>query len=370
MKGFLMLFYTRPAKTVYLIIVLVLSFFVGECHVNYFECFSSDRESFINAVSQIDSFNYEESYYFENTVKEAIEGVVELATGYPEAFESDKTDEELLSYYNSIGDKSFPDIIGKLKDIKGFHFAVVDHSKNIIYSNIDEINLSDSGKDIRSFFGESGKNLLIARSCKNPYFATSSYIEFAEFIRDCAKTHKNDFDLYIRFGSVEDYNARAEECRQMHFKMRSEIEKLNNTVAVYIGFIALITLIMLIVTGKHEPKGKTYLTAMNRIPGDLLIIIHFLVLYCIATLYRTAATVIINHGMELDTFWFMHSENFYITRIKYCVMIFICVLINLLCVLKRSYKTGTILENTYVYPLVKNFINRYSRKNAETEEKS
>lgn len=368
MKGFLTLFYTRPAKTFYLIIILVLSFLVGECQVRYFEHFSSDRESFINAITQIDSFEYEKSYFFRNTVTNAIEGVVELAMEYPQAFEQGTTADELISYFDSIGDKKLPDIIRSLKDIKGFRFAVVDHGKGVVYSNIPEINGADSGENVRKSFGEPGKNLLVARSCKNPYFAKNNYIDFADPIRDCAAKYQDNFDLYIRFGSLEEFDERAEVCRQKHFEMRSKIEKLNDSVAICLVSVVLVMLVMLIVTGKHEPKGKTYLTAMNRIPGDLLVVIYAIVLYCIVALYRTSATVVINHGMELDTLWFMRSEEFYISRIKYCVVIIICVVVNLMCVLKRSYKTGILLSNTYLYPLIKNFIKRYSKKKPKEEE--
>lgn len=361
MKSFLTIFYTRPAKTVYLAIILILSLFVGECQMKYFEYMSSDKASFINAISQLDSYKYETSYYFRNTVNNAVNGVVKLSMDYTEVFEQDKTEEELLSFYDSIGDRSFLQIIEQLKEIEGFSFAVLNHDNNIIYSNIEEINCADSVTEIRKYFGDSGKNLLIARNCKNPYFATNSFIDFAEMIRDSAAEYDADFDLYIRFGSTEQFDATAEKCRQLHFEMREKIEELNNTIAVYVAVIAVIALVMLVVTGKHEPKGKTYLTPINRIPNDLIVIIYSIVLTCIVDLYRTSVSVVINYGMELDALWFMRSEDFYISRIKYCVIIFICVTVNLSCVLKRAYKTGTLLTNTYVYPVFVNLKTHLSK---------
>ena len=365
MKGFLTVFYTRPAKTVYLVVIIILSYFVGDCQVNYFEYFSADKESFINAIAQADSFDYTSSYYFKNTVKNTVESIVKLTMEHPEAFSGEKTEEELTYYFESIGDRAFAKNIEVLKEVKGLSFAVVNHSKGRVYSSLKEINGADSGVSVRKYFGESGENLLIARSCRNPYFATNSFIEFAENIRDCAKVYPDNFDLYIRFGTSDDLNSTAEECRQLHFEMRSKIEKLNDTVGIYIGCIALVALLMLIVTGKQEPKGKTYLTAMNRIPNDLLIVMYVVVIHCRVALYRTSATVIINHGMELETLWFMRSEEFYISRTKYCVMIFIYTVVNLLCVLKRAYKTGTLLSNSYTYPLLSNLIKRIGKSGDE-----
>lgn len=358
MKSFLSLFYTRPAKTIYLIIIMILAYFVGEYQVNYFKYFSEDKASFINALAQIDSFEYEKSYYFHNTVTDTAEAMVELAMEYPDTFSGKKSKDELMIYYDSIGDKSFAKNLEVLGRVDGLEFAVVNHTKAKVYSNIKEINGLRSGEDIRKYFGESGKNLLIARSCKNPYFATSTYIDFAEDIRDCAEQYADNFDLYIRFGSSEQFDATAQQCRELHFEMRKKIEKLNDTVAICIGCIVAITLLQLIVTGKQEPGGKTYLSLTNKIPVDLFTAINILVLYCIMALYRTSATVVINHGMELETLWFMRSEEFYISRTKYCAMIFICILINYLCVVKRAYKTGTILTNTYMYPAIKRFIKK------------
>ncbi len=370
MKGFLTVFYTRPAKAIYLLIIVILSYFVGEYQVKYFEYFSADKESFINSAAQVDSYDYETSYYFRNTVNNTIEAVVELTMEYPVVFSGEKSEEELMIYFDGIGDRSFAKSIEVLKSVDGLSFAVVNHSKGKVYSSIKEINGVSSGEDIRKYFGESGKNLLVARSCKNPYFATNSYIDFAENIRDCADEYPDNFDLYIRFGSIEQFDSAAEKCRQLHFEMRSKIEKLNNTVAALVICIIAVALLMLIVTGKQEPGGKTYHTAMNRIPNDLLVIIYCIVLHCIIALYRTSATVVINHGMELDTLWFMRSEEFYISRTKYCAIIFICIIINLVCVLKRSYKTGTLLTNTYSYPVISNLLKRLKRKSAEEDKEN
>lgn len=366
MKAFLTVFFTRPAKAVYIVIILVLSFFVGECQVRYFEYFTTDKESFINAVTQVDSFDYGTSYYFKNTVINTVEAVVKLTMEYPEIFSGEKSEEELTVYFESIGDRAFIQVMEALRKVRGLSFAVVNHSEGIIYSSVKHINGLDSGVDIRKYFGDSGDNLLIARSCKNPYFATNSFIGFAEDIRDCASEYTDNFDIYIMFGTTESFNSTAEECRKLHFEMRTKIEKLNDTIGLYIGCIAAVTLLLLVVTGKLEPKGKTYLTAMNRIPNDLLAVIYALVLNSIVALYRTAVTVIINHGMELETLWFMRSEEFYMSRIKYCVIIFICTVVSLLCVLKRSYKTGTLLSNTYIYPLLSNFVGRF-KKSKDTD---
>lgn len=352
MKNLRSLFFTGPAKILYSILLFVLSLLIAESNVNYFLFYVEDNESFINAVTQIDSFDYQTSHYFKNTVRKTVDNVIQLSMEYQEVFEVDASVEELLNRYADIGDKRFSRIYEDLVAMHGFQFAVVNHSNRKIYSNIEQINGKNSSTNIRKYFGQYENTLLIARSCKNPYFATDTYIDFAEYIRECAKAYEDDFDLYISFGPQESFEKKAENYKELHFAMREKIEKLNNKIAIHFAVLIGLIVVALIVTGKQEPKGKTYCTTINRLPNDLLGLLYGIVLVCLSSLYRTAASMLISHGNELDEFWFTHSQKFYADRIKFCVVLFICAATNLLCIFKRQYKTGLLLKNTYIYNFI------------------
>jgi len=353
MKNFRSLFFTVPAKVIYSVILVILACFIAECQICYFDYYSKDSESFINAMSQIDSFNYENSRYFKNTVRSTVDDVIKLSMDYPEVFENDTDVTELMNYYNSIGNSSFSKIYQNLSSMKGFRFALVNHGKRKIFSNIAQINQKSSAVNVREHFGKEGANLLIARSCHNPYFATDSvFIDFAEDIRSTAQKYADDFDLYISFGTEESFEETRRQCEELHFTMRRKIEKLNDTVAVYIVATVLIIILLMTVTGKHEPKGKTYPTVMNRLPNDLIIFLYSVVLICLSSLYRTAISMIISHGNELDEFWFTHSRDFYTNRVKFCIVLFICIATNLLGILKRQYKMGLLFKNSYIHNFI------------------
>lgn len=352
MKRFLSFFYTVPIKIIMVVTLFVISVFIGKCQVRYLTLFNEDNESFVNAMAQIDSFNYESSRYFKNTVKNTVENVVLVSMKYEEIFQKDISAEDFLAYCSSIGDTTFPKVYSQLKNMKGLRFALVNLDNHHIYSNIDEINGKASTTDIRNYFGEVDKTLMIARNCKNPYFATNFYIDFADMIRNCAKNYEDDFDLYISFGSESDFSEREEYCRQLHFDMRERIEDLNNTVAFLLVTLLFNITIIVTVTGKIEPGGKTYPSVMNRLPNDLLLIIYTIVLGCISSLYRTTITMITTHGTELDEFWFTHSETFYNNRTTLCVVIFICAATDIICILKRQYKMGKLFKNTLLYDFV------------------
>lgn len=355
MKNFLALFFSMPAKIIMVILLFINSLFIGNIQLKYFTYFNEDNESFVNAITQIDSFNYESSHYFRNSVKNTIENITLFSMEYSEIFQQDVSAEKFLAYCSSIGDTTFPRAYEQLKGMKGLRFALINHSEHKIYSNIKEINGKDSSLNVRKHFGEGGKTLLIARSCKNPYFATDRYIDYAEHIRNCAEKYEDNFDLYISFGTEKDFNEKEAFYRELHFNMREKIEKLNDTIAILAALAVLIIIVILTVTGKSEPGGKTYPTIMNRLPNDLLILIYGIVLACIITLYRTAASMLVSHGNELDEFWFTHSIGFYENRIRFCVVIFVCAATNIICILKRQYKMGTLVKNTFIYDFLNTF---------------
>ena len=254
-----------------------------------------------------------------------------------------------------------------MSSMKGFHFALVNRSKQIIYSDISEINGTHSSTNIKNYFSGQGKNQLIVHSCQNPYFATDSFISFAEFIRKASEVYEDDFDIYITFGSEESFAKTESKCRQLHTDMRSNIEKLNNTALLYIAGLILITIIILTVTGKQEPCGKTYPTTVNKLPNDLITALYGIVLICQISLYSTTASMLLSHGNELDTFWFTHSQAFYTTRIRFCIVVFICAAVNLLCILKRQYKMGLLIKNTYIYSGITKLKEIIKRNNTDSK---
>lgn len=363
MKNILNLFFTIPAKIIMSVVFLVLSVVIADCQVEYFTLYKQDNESFVNAMTQIDNFDYETSHYYKNSVMNTVEGITLLCMNYSDIFDKKLTETELLSYYNSIGDTAFPNAYEQLSEMKGLRFALVNHDRKKIYSNISAINGIDSSKNIRNYFGETGRSLLIARSCKNPYFATDAFIDFADGIRRCAEKYNEDFDLYISFGDEEIFKEKEAYYKNLHFEMRGKIEKLNDKVAVHSVLLLVFTAILLTVTGKQELKGKTYGTIMNRLPNDMLLLIYGTVLVCLSSLYRTALSMLLTHGDELDTFWFTRTEDFYTGRIKFCIVIFLCAGLNLLCILKRQYKMGTLVKNTYLYPYFESLKKLKQRKN-------
>lgn len=352
MKSLLNLFFTVPAKIIISLIFFMLSVVIADCQVEYFTLFKQDNVSFVNAVAQVDNFDYESSRYYKSSVRDTVESITLLCMEYSDIFEGEADATELLSHYNSIGDTAFPRIYERLSAMKGLRFALVNHNSKKIYSNIAEINGLDSSKNIRNYFGEASRGLLIARSCKNPYFATDTFIDFADDIRECAEKYDGDFDLYISFGDEEVYKENEARCERLHFEMRGRIEKLNDKVVIHGALLLFFGAILLTVTGKQELKGKTYGTIMNRLPNDMLLLIYATVLICLSSLYRTALDMLLSHGNELDTFWFTRTEDFYTNRIKFCIVIFLCAGLNLLCILKRQYKMGMLFKNTYIYPYI------------------
>ncbi len=368
MKNFFSFFFTMPVKGFFCLLLFTLSLLFSECNVRYFTLYSMDNESFVNASLQLDSFDYETSYYFKNTVETTLEDVITLCFEYEEIFDGTKSPNELMNHFSNIGDSTFSEICKNLSSMEGLHFALVNHGKQKIYSDIPEINDAHSSADVKKHFAGQGKNQLIVHSCQNPYFATDSFISFAEFIREAAADYEDSFDIYITFGSEESFTETEKECEKLHTNMRNSIEKINNTALICAAAILLVALILLTVTGKQEPGGKTYPTVVNRLPNDLITLLYGIVLVCEVSLYGTTSSMLLSHGNELDAFWFTHSNAFYTTRIRFCIVVFICAAVNLLCILKRQYKMGMLVKNTYIYSFITTLKTiKKSEKNKKTD---
>lgn len=368
MKNKLNLFYTLPAKAALSVIFFVLSIVIADCQVEYFALYKQDNESFVNAIAQVDAFDYETSHYYKNTVRGTVENVTLMCMNYSGIFSGESTAEEILSHYSSIGDTGFLRAYDFLSGCRGLHFAVVNHDRKKIYSDIADINGLSSSTDIRRYFGKADRNLLIARSCRNPCFATVTFIDFAEDIRRCAEKYDEDFDLYISFGDEAVYAENEARYEKLHFEMREKIEKLNDKIISYSLLLLFVGTMLMTVTGKREMNGKTYGTVMNRLPNDMLLFMYGTVLLCLSSLYRTSLDMLLTHGGELGAFWFARSEEFYTNRIKLCIVIFFCAGLNLLCILKRQYKMGMLFRNTYLYHFVEN-LKRF-KKGGQTPEKA
>ena len=322
MKSLLNLFYTRAFKIILSVLLFVAAYFVGECQLEYFHLYNEDRISFRNAVVQIDSFDYENSYYMRETVETTVEDIVILSTDYSDIFEKAMSAEEFIEYYVSIGDSKFLEIYDSLKSVSGIRFAFVNHTDKIIYSNIEELNGQPNSADVRRHFGAPGKNLMIARSCKTPYFETNTFIRYADYVRELAEKYNINFDLYIYFGDEASFNADAKRCEDLHFSMRRQLEKLNDTIAVLIAVVVFLGLCLVAVTGRREYRGKVYPSFINRLPNDLIVIIFTTVLGCIVSIYRTAFYMVITYEAQYDNFWFTRSESFYTNRIHICIIVF------------------------------------------------
>ena len=354
MKNILNLFFTMPAKILVSLIFLGLAVAIAECQTEYVSFYNEDNESFVNAMAQVDDFDYRSSRYYKNTVTKTVESIALICMNYSDAFAENTSVDKLVSYYSSIGDIGFLRASEQLSQMKGLQFALVNHESKKILSNIPEVNGLPSSADIRHFFGKADKNLLIARSCENPYFATDYFIDFTDEIRACAERYDDSFDLYVSFGDDATYAENEAACRELHLAMRDKIERLNDKCIIHIIILLLASAFLMTVTGKQEKGGKTYPTIMNRLPNDLLVLIYGIVLVCLSSLYRTSLDMLMTHGNELGAFWFARSEKFYSDRIEFCIVIFFCGALNLLCILKRQYRMGMLFKNTYLHSCIEN----------------
>ena len=66
-------------------------------------------------------------------------------------------------------------------------------------------------------------------------------------------------------------------------------------------------------------------------------------------------------ALRTDTYdiWFSFSAEFYILRSYIAMLVNVCILLSIGCTLKRQYRLGTLLTNTYIYQI---FLKKSDRK--------
>ncbi|MGN0448017.1 MAG: hypothetical protein ACI4GC_05670 [Acutalibacteraceae bacterium] len=352
MKNFISIFYTLPSKIILFILIFIFSFVFSANIINYFTLYNLDKTAFVNVVKQNKNFDYLSSEFYENEIETSIKNVTTLCMKYDELFSFKKGSAEFERFINESS-TALKDIFAYIENTHGLEFAVVNHDTKKIYSSIEQINLKSSDFDIRSFFSGDETNLLIARNCKSPYNERGTLQGYNEKIRDEALKYTDDFDLYIFLGNEDDFDLKVKESLERHNAALEKFEEKNISTLLYFFITVFLGIILIIIAGKNEPKGKIYPGELDKVPNDLLFTVLIILIICLNSLFNTSIYMIFQINDVDPEFWLGVSSNFYLDRAKVCICITIMAVIIGACSFKRQRRMGTLVKNTYLYRLYK-----------------
>lgn len=260
---------------------------------------------------------------------------------------------DLNDFYKRATDEDYAAITGKLESYINFNFAVVNHNTNLIVSNIPSLNAKNSDVTVRRYFGED-KNLLIVRDAKTPFFESGTMSEYVEFVSEQAKKYGDNFDVYISFGNNLEFAGDGENYSLRHTEALGKIgSDLKNTV-VFLSIMLVLFIIILRVAGRREVAGKCYMSLSDRLPNDLKFLLYLIIYISMSALYENSLYMALRTSFTED-YWLNFSPEYYMLRSDISMVIMICIITSFACTIKRQLRCGTVISNSYIYKIIKNF---------------
>lgn len=258
----------------------------------------------------------------------------------------------IIDKYRMYTDEEYNRTVTALSEIKDLHFAVVNHSKDTIISDIDEINGKPSNENIRKHFKGNEKNLLIVHSVHNPYFEKGTMTQYVEFVYEFSEKYEDNFDLYISFNENLTFPTSSEEYAQRHQTTFEITRDYVYQALILLSINLLLTVILIKVTGRRQYKGDIILATSDKIPNDLLHIPLLTIFISVLALYQLSLYMAIKPE---EAYFFNISSDMYILRAIACSLILQALSLSALASIKRQSDNKSLFTNTYVYRFIKRF---------------
>lgn len=263
--------------------------------------------------------------------------------------------DEFLDQYRRLIDDSYRETAEYIDSLKGVRYAVVNHKTDKIISNIDEIDQKSSGTSIRSCFGNNDKTLLIVRNAKNPCYESGTMSDYVDYVSECAQSYSEDFDLYLSFGDDFVFRNEISHYEKLHNEMYGKVISLFGDIIFFIGITLIVAIALFIVTGRSEKGGKIIPATLDRLPNDIRLILNLIIYVSLSALYENSVYMLLRSARTDGDYWLGISPEFYAIRANASFVIIICVIVATICTIKRQYKLGTLLTNTYIFNLINGF---------------
>ena len=295
---------------------------------------------------QIEKNEYDEEYLNEGFIEfEKTDGKNQTAKLNEQAIkdyyftERDKFVEE----YKKTLDSDYCSVVEYLEALDGVKYAVVDHTTDRIYSNLENA----KKENLRKAFSES-KNSLMVFNSQNPYYAATELKEFSSSVEELAKNYEQNFDFYVAFDSGLYFNENCKQFENQCREMYGEIFTLSLKAALSCVFSIVLSVVLMSITGKREYKGAVKYCITDRIPNDIHFIFHLIIQLSMVIVVDNSFYLIFHPNIH-TSYWKTMSPDFLIFKMELCCVIFALIILAMLCCFKRQYKNKTLLKNTVLY---------------------
>jgi len=117
--------------------------------------------------------------------------------------------------------------------------------------------------------------------------------------------------------------------------------------------LALLTVALLLLAGKRESGGKTKFAVTDRLPNELHLLFHLVLLLSMLSLISNSIYIVLHPQLGIPGLTAL--PDFYVLRANVCAVLFYMTVVGMLCTIKRHYKNHSLLRNTLAYYVFQRF---------------
>jgi len=254
----------------------------------------------------------------------------------------------LVEGYKVATDERYHQLKTDLDALRDVQFAVVLHETDAVVSNTGHT----SAKELQRQIAAQPMHLLLFNS-REPYYTNTSMKDIAELAQPVVEARNASFDLLISFPEDLHYN---EVCDRMEETCSVVFQKVAATTR-YVLFcligLALLTVALLLLAGKRESGGKTKFAVTDRLPNELHLLFHLVLLLSMLSLISNSIYIVLHPQLGIPGLTAL--PDFYVLRANVCAVLFYMTVVGMLCTIKRHYKNHSLLRNTLAYYVFQRF---------------
>ena len=267
--------------------------------------------------------------------------------------------DSLIEGYKRAIDEDYSQIQSDLDALRGVRFAVVMHETDDLITNT----AGTSARAVQKMIAAQKMHLLLFNS-REPYYTNTSMRDIADLAQPIVEARDASFDLFVSFPDDLHFNDRCDNIEATCLAMFKKVADTTRHVLFCLLALAALTVALLLLAGKRESGGKIKYAVTDRLPNELHLLFHLVLLLSLLSLIGNSVYTVLHPYLGIPGI--TAAQNYYVLRGNVCAVLFYMTVVGMLCTIKRHYRNHSLLRNTLVYALTRRFRKSSDAKNDET----
>lgn len=264
----------------------------------------------------------------------------------------------LIESYKVVTDDRYHQLKTDLDSLRGVQFAVVMHDTDDVITNTG---LSKTA-DVKALIAAQPMHLLLFNS-REPYYTNTSMKDIAELAQPVVEARNASFDLFVSFPEDLHFNDRCDQMEATSLAMFHTVAARTRRTLLCLIALTVLTVVLLLLAGKRESGGKIKFAVTDRLPNELHLLFHLVLLLSMLSLISNSIYIVLHPQLGIPGLTAL--PDFYVLRSNVCAVLFYMTVVAMLCTIKRHYKNHSLLRNTLAYAVIRRFRKNDGRKNKD-----